>query len=113
MPKNIRNHTGRIFCFSELSEEAKTMAIQEIINSDEFFFKQKIIETSVTAIKNINKIVNDSHLHKNLINRRNHLSKIQNNKKYLLAYIEENLCQFDENGTYLYYFNELYQGEIK
>ena len=97
----------KLYEYSDLSNEAKTLARQEILNSDVTYLSKDKAKYKASIIENVHFLVNNSNIRKVRFNyfsrRKNHIEKTKIDLKYCESYIKENLCNFLKNGIYVTY----------
>lgn len=98
--KNLPKGT-HLFDYTDLSEDAKTQAVNEIHAIDLLTFNNELKEYKASIKTNIHFCVNNTYKLSYFTRRKNHINKTQKNLKHLENYITGNLCKFTKNGNYV------------
>ena len=90
----------QIFSYERLSDEAKIKARKAVISVEVLAYKKRLKEQTFPI--------------KHLIERRKLFKRYETDIKYCESFIEQNFCEFTEDGTYLIFpttFKKLF-GEV-
>lgn len=86
------------FCYSQLSEVSKAKARDQFISVQKAYLNKHIQKRKDT---NLHKKVNRPQSYKNLLKDFKNLKRILTEGKYLIASMEQNLVEFNDEGIYL------------
>lgn len=90
------------------NDTSKSIAISEILHSEEIYFERYKNYYIETIKNNIHSNINNRSTYKSLLRNREKIKKLKQNFSYLERYIIENSCDFLPNGEYIYYSYRLF-----
>ena len=99
--KNVLNLPK--FEYFQLSESVRPTARQAVLNEQIKAVNRLLKDTRTVAKQNINTLVNDRHHIAKILRHKKHIQNLTNEMKRLEGNIDDNYCQFLEDGTYVLY----------
>lgn len=98
---------NNLFTYDSLSPSVQEIARANVIEFDQNIYNLNLQKSKALVKSNIHYCINDRAFLAKLIQKKKLINRLLSDQKYLIGYIEENLIEFDSNGTQKLYYNHV------